>query len=1541
MTVTNGINYIPDAGCATSLYASVPILISGLPTTLGTAPGNAIFQNVQLIAAHTFNGDMQVTLTSPSGATRNLILNKFGSGDNLGNPATCPTSLLTLQDGGTALTTTATNNVTGTYAPEQTLAGFTGNPNGVWLLNVCDNAAADVGSIRCVKLNFCASPTATFTAVDNCGSNQFNVQVNVTSLGTSPSANLSYTVNGSTPVNMTGLGSGITTIGPFAVGSEIIATLSGSVSGCGSVQGVVYSNCPMIIPCGNTVVVNHCYRNNDTRTFLFTSSSAFETVTLSFIAGSIAVNDVITFYDGTDNNGTVLTGNGYSNVVLTGLSITSISNSMFVEISSDGSNSCATGQQTSWQMEVECTAGCEDPDGVVVVNMNCAGYNFDLDVEIESVGDGSNGTTTLRYTVNGGAPVLIPGLVQFQVQNIGPFLVDDVVNVRLLHGDSPLCDKNLGDYTDDNSCPSAETCANALNLAGQTSPLPGTTIGRTHEFSFVCGTATANTAPDAIYFMDVPNGAQFNIRQQSNNYDSQHYLRFGGACPGTTAIACVDDDNAEVGWVMWTNTTGTTQRVWWIQDGFGALTGNFVLEWQLVGCPVAPGPPSLGTSSYTICQNGSVPGGQGLSATCASVAQTATTSFPGNNFNSEGTTLTTQVTLTMPALPVGAVVTGARLKLFNVVAQTFFGIADAQRQNIRVALSGAYVLGETQLTTATGPGVVSPDPVINLPGFPAAGGTINLRTRQTADQAFTNPDAVITSATIEVDYTVLPAVRWYSAPISGTLVFTGSLFDPVGQGAVNNATPGTTNFYPTCGYNACENIRLTSSFMVNAAANAGIDGTLTICSNAAPASLIAQLGGSPNGGGSWSGPSTVAGGLYNPTTMDPGVYTYLVNGNPPCPNASATVSVTENTAVNWYADADGDGFGSGAGTLACAAPNVGDVTNNTDNCPGASNAGQEDADADGLGDACDTCPLDAANDSDGDGVCGNVDNCPTVSNANQLNFDGDALGDACDTDDDNDGLSDVAEAGAGTNPLDPDTDDDSFLDGADNCPLVFGQIGNICDANSGPGFALGELNANCVCAAATCTQNLTIEFQSDQNPGQNTWELREQGTNVLVRQDLVIAAVGVPFGIGTANTCVPNGCYYLRVLDSGGDGMSVGANGGYTLRSGAVLPGSLPSNQRIIDNRNNFLGGSVSQIAGGEGFCVPFGSTTTGIYTACDKLDWLASGEYYVCSPMTAVSNLWNAGNLPAEAITGYEFWFFNPNGGYSFRKFRSHDVSDGFSPDNATRACHIKINNWAAGNQIPANVLMNVRVRTRVNGVYGQWGTTCRFKIDPVRAACPLTKLMDIPGDPNLSCGSTRVWGTGNFIHARPVTGATQYQWRFRIDGESFISIRTTTTYFVQLNWVTLPLQDGKTYQVEVRAYKNGAWCIDAPTPTFCGFSNPCFTQWGTVCDLTIDNSPANGGNENSLTAEEPSAGLRMYPNPNRGDQLYLQLDAVEAGVTTVSVDIFDLTGKRVSARTIAVNDSFIKTVLDLDGNMASGMYMVNITAGEKTYTERLVIQK
>ena len=73
-------------------------------------------------------------------------------------------------------------------------------------------------------------------------------------------------------------------------------------------------------------------------------------------------------------------------------------------------------------------------------------------------------------------------------------------------------------------------------------------------------------------------------------------------------------------------------------------------------------------------------------------------------------------------------------------------------------------------------------------------------------------------------------------------------------------------------------------------------------------------------------------------------------------------------------------------------------------------------------------------DKDGDGIADACDNCPDISNPNQANFDGDDLGDACDPDDDNDGLMDTweVEYGGGAvylNPQNPDTDGNGIPDG--------------------------------------------------------------------------------------------------------------------------------------------------------------------------------------------------------------------------------------------------------------------------------------------------------------------------------------------------------------------------------------------------------------------------------------------------------------------------------------------------------------------------------
>jgi hypothetical protein len=112
----------------------------------------------------------------------------------------------------------------------------------------------------------------------------------------------------------------------------------------------------------------------------------------------------------------------------------------------------------------------------------------------------------------------------------------------------------------------------------------------------------------------------------------------------------------------------------------------------------------------------------------------------------------------------------------------------------------------------------------------------------------------------------------------------------------------------------------------------------------------------------------------------------------------------------------------------------------------------------------------------------------------------------------------------------------------------------------------------------------------------------------------------------------------------------------------------------------------------------------------------------------------------------------------------------------------------------------------------------------------------------------------------------------------------------------------------------------------------------WGDICSLTINGGNVQGGGD-QLGLVDGGTGLAMYPNPNRGDQLWLNIDMIEEGVEMITVDFFDLAGHRAVSRMIPTQGDRLQTVLDLKGELAAGVYIVHIAAGQKVYTERLVI--
>lgn len=146
---------IPDNSAA---GVNIPLNVSGIPSAVAkvrfSIDGSVCTSAVGATTVgldHSWVGDLIMTLTSPSGTSVTLASRPGGTGNSANN--FCQTVL----DDSAA---TSIQNIpvagapyTGTFQPASPLAAFNGqDPNGVWVLNVSDNAFIDTGSVRAFSL---------------------------------------------------------------------------------------------------------------------------------------------------------------------------------------------------------------------------------------------------------------------------------------------------------------------------------------------------------------------------------------------------------------------------------------------------------------------------------------------------------------------------------------------------------------------------------------------------------------------------------------------------------------------------------------------------------------------------------------------------------------------------------------------------------------------------------------------------------------------------------------------------------------------------------------------------------------------------------------------------------------------------------------------------------------------------------------------------------------------------------------------------------------------------------------------------------------------------------------------------------------------------------------------------------------------------------------------------------------------------------------------------------------------------------------------
>ena len=90
------------------------------------------------------------------------------------------------------------------------------------------------------------------------------------------------------------------------------------------------------------------------------------------------------------------------------------------------------------------------------------------------------------------------------------------------------------------------------------------------------------------------------------------------------------------------------------------------------------------------------------------------------------------------------------------------------------------------------------------------------------------------------------------------------------------------------------------------------------------------------------------------------------------------------------------------------------------------------------------------------------------------------------------------------------------------------------------------------------------------------------------------------------------------------------------------------------------------------------------------------------------------------------------------------------------------------------------------------------------------------------------------------------------------------------------------------------------------------------------------------SIGEEQPT--FALWPNPSSGDGFFISF-SVPTLEDRAILDVYDMYGKRVASKLLRSADLEAGS-LRFDERLASGMYLVTLTVGEKIYSNKAIIQ-
>jgi uncharacterized delta-60 repeat protein len=121
--------------------------------------------------------------------------------------------------------------------------------------------------------------------------------------------------------------------------------------------------------------------------------------------------------------------------------------------------------------------------------------------------------------------------------------------------------------------------------------------------------------------------------------------------------------------------------------------------------------------------------------------------------------------------------------------------------------------------------------------------------------------------------------------------------------------------------------------------------------------------------------------------------------------------------------------------------------------------------------------------------------------------------------------------------------------------------------------------------------------------------------------------------------------------------------------------------------------------------------------------------------------------------------------------------------------------------------------------------------------------------------------------------------------------------------------------------------------------FADSTFTSFGPACTLVMA-VPGMAPHQPRSMAVGNEAELHTWPNPTESGQVQLTLGGLDAGLPNVHVHLYDATGRQAFAKELPVAGGNVNSSLAL-GNLAQGVYLLQVIAGQVVHSTRLVVGK